>query len=130
MAKAINWPLPFRDEILKEDCLTERIALRLGTLYFDHQFWVPGEVVDIRVNHLKVRKAIVVQPVRKTTPAQLTPEDFKRLKTGLTDTEAVVHYLRKNYNQPVDEQTPLSVVAYKNLPVVPDEIEVADDPHL
>ena len=30
MAKAINWPAAFRDEVIGEDCSGERIALRLG----------------------------------------------------------------------------------------------------
>ena len=57
MAKAINWPTQFRDEVLGEDTDTLRCALRLGTLYYDNQYWVPDAVVDIRVNHLKIRKA-------------------------------------------------------------------------
>jgi hypothetical protein len=130
MAKAINWPLQFREQVLTEDCLQEQAALRIGTLYYDHQYWVPGEVVDIRVNHLKIRKGIVLRDVTKTTPAQLTEEDFKRLKPGLDSSEQVIDYLKKNYNQPVNEQTELSMVFYKNLPVIPDEVEEADDPHL
>jgi hypothetical protein len=56
MAKAINWPAQYRDTVLNEPLNTTFAAVRLGRLYFDNQFWVPDEVVDVRVNSLVVRR--------------------------------------------------------------------------
>jgi hypothetical protein len=129
MAKAIHWPLAFREVVLEEDTTTRRCALRLGSLYFDHQFWVPGEVVDIRVNHLKVRKAEVVGELKLCRIDQLTAEDFAALKPGLDSVEAVVDYLARTYERPVTPETEVTVVYYRNHPIDWNEVEQPDDPH-
>ena len=130
MAKAINWPIQFRDEVIAEDCEHETIALRLGTLYYENQYWVPGEIVDIRVNHKKIRKAVVVGNLRRTTIQDLTLEDFNKLKEILKNQEAIMQFLSQTYNQPVDANTLVTIVTYLNHPVIPEEMEEQDDPHL
>lgn len=130
MAKAINWPIRFRDEVLSEGVDKEYCAFRIGTLYYDNQYWVPDEVVDIRVNHLKVRKAVVTRSVEKRRVSELTDEDFNAQKPGLKSQEEVMAFLSENYDQPVTPETELSIVYYKNLPVVPEEVEQPDDPHM
>lgn len=130
MAKAINWPREFRDEILAEDCEQERCAFRLGDLYYLNRYWVPDEVVDIRVNHLKVRKATITRDLRQCPIRALTAEDFACQKSALSTPEAVTEFLAKTYNQPVTPDTPVTVVYYKNHPIDPDELEQPDDPHL
>lgn len=130
MAKAINWPSAFRDEILAEDCEALRSACRLGTLYYENRYWVPDEVVDIRVNHKKIRKAKVVGDLRQCALKDLTPEDFQRLKSTLKSAEALRQFLAETYAQPVDADTLITLVTYQNLPVVPEEIEAQDDPHI
>lgn len=129
MAKAINWPLQFREEVIAEDCQQERVAFRLGDLYYQNRYWVPDEVVDIRVNHKKIRRAVVVGDLRQCPIAALTPEDFQRQKSRLRTPQAVIDYLSQTYNQPVDAQTLVTIVTYRNQPVIPDELEVDDDPH-
>lgn len=130
MAKAINWPPAFRDDLLAEDSESLRIALRLGELYYENRYWVPDEVVDIRCNHKKIRKATVVGDLRRCPLRELTEEDLGRLKPSLRTRPAVAAFLRETYGQPVDEDTPVTIVTYRNHPLVPDEVEEADDPHM
>ncbi len=130
MAKAINWPLQFREEVLAEDETTLRCAVRLGELYYENRYWVPDEVVDIRVNHLKVRKGIVVGDLKKCVLSELEATDYECLKTSVNSETALVDYLSQTYNQPVDKDTVVTLVYYRNHVVVPDEVEQADDPHM
>ncbi len=130
MAKAINWPLQFRDEVIAEDCEQERVALRLGELYYQNRYWVPDEVVDIRVNHKKIRKAVVQGDLRQCAIGDLTDADLARQKSTLRSREALIRFLAETYNQPVNEQSLVTIVTYKNQPVVPEEMETQDDPHM
>jgi hypothetical protein len=130
MAKAINWPLQFRDEVIAEDCETARCAFRLGDLYYENRYWVPDEVVDIRVDHKKIRKAVVVGDLRRCAIRDLSPEDLRCQKRMLQTKEAVIRFLAETYNQPVDENTPVTIVSYKNQPVIAEEMEAQDDPHM
>jgi hypothetical protein len=123
MAKAINWPLAFRDEILAEDAESLRIALRLGTLYYENRYWVPDEVVDIRVNHLKVRQAVIIGDLRQCAIGALNAQDYAQLKSTLHSRDNVLSFLAANYEKPVDNDTLVTVVTYRNLPVVAEEIE-------
>jgi hypothetical protein len=127
MAKAINWPLQFRDEILKEDCETLRCAFRLGALYYENQYWVDQEIVDIRVNHLKLRKGIVVGSVQQKPLSALGPDELTPQKITLQNKEAVKQFLEATYGQSVEDETPITIVYYKNLPIIPEEIEEPDD---
>jgi hypothetical protein len=64
MAKAINWPLEFHEEVLSEDSDHPKIALRIGDLYFNNGYFANNEVVDIRVNHKIVRKAVITDDLK------------------------------------------------------------------
>jgi hypothetical protein len=97
MAKAINWPLPFRDEVLAEDCEQE---------------------------HKKVRMGRVVGDLRQCAIHALSAEDFSRLKKPLQTPQAVIDFLTTTYNQPVDENTLVTIVTYQNHPVIPEDIEI------
>jgi len=130
MAKAINWPRDFRDEILSEDTEKTYCALRLGTLYFENQYWVPNELVDVRVNHLKVRKAKIIGELKQSRIADLGAPEFSALKKNLQSVDAVQAYLAQTYQQPVTPESLITLVFYQNQPLVPEEIEQADDPHL
>ncbi len=130
MAKAINWPLAFRDEVLAEDTEQTYCAFRLGRLYYDNSYWVPGEIVDIRVNHLKVRKAEVIGSLLCAPLRDLPPDVWARQKSSLQTLSAMMAFLSATYRQPVDEQTEVTVVTYRNHPVIPEELETQDDPHL
>jgi hypothetical protein len=130
MAKAINWPLAFREEIIAEDSASEHIAFRLGGLYYENRYWVPEEVVDIRVNHKKIRKAVVIGDLRQCTLKELSAEDLRKQKQALQSHEAIARFLAETYNQPVDENTLVTVVTYRNHPIILEEMEQADDPHM
>lgn len=130
MAKAINWPLAFRDEVIGEDSETLHCAFRLGSLYYENRYWVPDEVVDIRVNHKKIRKAVVVGDLKQCPIAALTDEQLRLQKTTLRTKDALIRFLSETYNQPVDEKTLVTIVTYRNQPIVTDEMEQQDDPHM
>jgi hypothetical protein len=130
MAKAINWPLQFRDEVIAEDTQREYCALRLGNLYYENRYWVPDEVVDIRVNHKKIRKATIVGDLRQCSISQLGADDLQRLKRDLQKHDAIIRFLSETYNQPVDENTLVTIVTYRNQPIVPEDMEAQDDPHM
>lgn len=132
MAKAINWPAAFRDEVLGEDTHTLRCALRPGDLYYIHRYWVPDEVVDIRVNHRKIRKATIVGDLKLCSLSELTADDLAALKTPLRSVPQLIEYLTQTYPQAglANEQTPVTLVYYKNLAIDPDEVEAEDDPHM
>lgn len=117
MAKSINWPSQFLETVQAEPQQLPVIALRLGTLYYDNQYWVPDEVVDIRVDHQVIRKGQVVAPVRLTTVGALTPTEFEQLKHPLKTVTAVIDYLQQTYQpeEPVTEQTTITIVEYTNL---------------
>ncbi len=127
MAKAINWPKSFREEILAEDGDKTYAAFRLGTIYFEGQYWVSGEEIDIRCNHLKIRRAIIEGDLKACPIKDLTNDDLSRQKTPLKTQQSVIEFLSTNYNQPVDENTMITVVYYKNLPVNEEQIEHEDD---
>ena len=130
MPKAINWPQQFREEVIAET--TEQIccAFRLGNLYYENRYWVPDEVVDIRVNHRRIRKGQVLGDLRQCAIQDLTDEDLSHQKVGLRTKDALIHFLAETYNQPVDENTLVTIVTYKNFPIVPDEMDVQDDAHM
>jgi len=129
MAKAINWPGSFRDEVIGES--TEKLccAFRLGRLYYDNQYWVDGEVIDIRVNHIIIRKALIVGEMKCCPISDLTPEDFDCQKSSIQSQEAVVQFLATTYDQLVTPDMEISIVYYRNQPLDPAVLEVPDDPH-
>jgi len=130
MAKAINWPLTFRDEVIQEDPESLHLALRLGDLYYQNRYWVEDEVVDIRVNHKVIRKGVIVGDLKQKSLQELSSEDFALLKSSLKNLEAVQNFLGQTYQAAVTPDTRVTLVAYRNLPVNPDEIEAEDDPHM
>lgn len=123
MAKAINWPASFREDVLSEDGDALHTAFRLGRLYFENQFWVPEEVVDIRVNHRRVRKGVVRGELKLCPLGEVAAEDLARHKRPVQSVEALIRYLGETYQQTVTVNTEVTVVTYQNLPVVPEEIE-------
>jgi len=130
MAKAINWPAEFRDEVMGEDTEALRCAVRLGTLYYNDRYWAPDEVVDIRVGHLKIRKGQVVGDLKACALKDLSAEDLACQKRSLRTIPELVAFLARTYQQPVTPETVVTVVYYRNLPLVPEEVEVQDDPHM
>ncbi len=130
MAKAINWPQQFRDEVIAEDTEQLRCAFRLGKLYYENQYWVPDEVVDIRVNHRCLRKGKVVGELRQCAIRELSPSDLFMQKQSLQTHAAIIQFLSETYSQPVDENSLVTIVTYQNLPLVPEEMDVQDDGHL
>ena len=88
MAKSINWPVAFLSVVQAEPENQPFLAVRLGKLYFDNQYWVPDEIVDIRVNHEIVRQGKVVSPVQLTTVSKLTTQQLAQLKPSIQSSEA------------------------------------------
>jgi hypothetical protein len=123
MAKAINWPAQYRDTVLNEPLNTTFAAVRLGRLYFDNQFWVPDEVVDVRVNSLVVRRGQVVGELWCGALANLPAEVYPQLKPDLQTPEALLEFLKRTYQQTITPTTEVTVVRYRNHPVDPDRLE-------
>jgi len=128
MAKAINWPEEFYEEILSEDSNSLKLALRLGSLYFDNAYYADGDVVDVRVNHKIVRKARIVGDSRLSKIKDLTAENLSMCKNLLRNHADIANFLANNYNQVVDQDALVTVITYKNLNK--EEAEIIDDPHL
>ncbi len=116
MAKSINWPEVFREEILAENTTDTRLALRLGSLYYDNHYWMADERVDIRANQVKIRDALIVGDLQQRKIDELTAVDFKHLKSTLQSQAAVIAFLQDTYQTPVTAETPVTLVHYRNLP--------------
>ena len=123
MAKAINWPAAYRDEVLSEPTEQLFCAFRLGSLYYDNCYWVDQEEVDIRVDHKIVRRAVVQGDLLQAPLSELPKEVLQQQKQALQSLDAVREFLTSTYNQPIDDTTPVTVVFYKNLPVNTDIME-------
>ena len=120
MAKSINWPLAFLSDVQNEPEHQPFLALRLGSLYYDNQYWVPDEVVDIRVNHQIVRQGKITSPVRLLPLNALTPLELAQFKPSLQSVDALVHFLQSTYQPevPVSLETVVTVVEYENLALI------------
>jgi hypothetical protein len=132
MAKAINWPLRFRQTVLSEDDKSLHSAFRPNRLYYDGGYWVDGERVDIRVNHLVTRKAHIVGNLELCALKDLSEEALKRHKPGVQTIAEVLSYLQQAYPEAhVTPETLLTVVTYRNEPVDEAIIEsTSNDPHM
>ncbi|OGI05372.1 MAG: hypothetical protein A2104_05180 [Candidatus Melainabacteria bacterium GWF2_32_7] len=128
MAKAINWPEEFYDEVINEDLDRPKIALRLGTLYYDNGYYVNGEAVDIRVNHKIVRRAKIIDEMRIAKIKELSDDILSMYKSTLREKSKVISFLASNYNKPVDEEAVVTIVIYQNIPL--ESNEEIDDPHV
>jgi len=128
MAKAINWPLEFYEEVINEDSESKRIALRVGSLYFDNGYYVNGEKVDIRVNHKITRKAVIADDLQLYKIKDLSEDFLLMNKSSLRSKPRIISFLSNNYNQQIDEETVVTVVQYRNLPM--ENSEIMDDPHV
>ncbi len=126
MAKAINWPAPYRETILAEDTEQLRCAFRLGTIYFDGQYWTPDEEVDIRCNHLRVRRGVVRNELVKTTVGALSADILQHQKPDLQSVEAIKAFFKTHYDTDVTDDTELTVVFYQNLPLTPEHQDAPD----
>jgi len=85
MGKAINWPEQFYDEVISENSDDVRIALRLGSLYYNNNYYEPNEVVDIRVNHKIVRRGVIVDNMKLMPIRDLDEDLLKKYKKELND---------------------------------------------
>ncbi len=128
MSKAINWPARFYDEVTKEDVNVEKIVLRLGSLYFDNEYYKEGEIVNIRVDSKIIRDAVISTKMRLMKIKDLTEELLLKNKKDLQVKDKVINFLSKNYNESVDNETLVTVIFYKNLSNL--NLEEADDPHM
>lgn len=126
MAKAINWPAPYRTEILEENTEQLCCALRLGDLYYNGRFWAPDEEVDIRCGHLRVRRGSVIGDMELITLSQLEQRHFTALKNDLNTMDDVTSFFKTHYNEDLTPESQLTVVFYKNLTAVPEDMDAPD----
>lgn len=128
MSKAINWPERFKNEIINEDTSSPKIALRLGSIYHDKNYFHLDDVVDIRVGNLVVRKAQILDDTYVTTITELEDELLPFFKKELDTKEKIVDFLSQTYNQQVTTDSQITVIAYVNRPITQDFEN--DDPHM
>jgi hypothetical protein len=117
MAKSINWPLTFLETVQNESENQPFLALRLGSLYYDNQYWVPDEIVDIRVNHEVIRQGKVLSPVRLSALKALTNQELMKLKPALQTIDALIAFLQNTYapETPVTAETIVTLVEYEHI---------------
>lgn len=127
MAKAINWPKEFYNEVISEDTESEKTAIRLGSIYFDNGYFTDKEIIDIRVDHKVIRKAVILGEAKLLKINELSDEDMSKYKKSMDNKTNLINFLSKNYNQQVNEETEITLITYKNLEIVPSE---DDDPHM
>lgn len=128
MGKAINWPKEFYYEVIGEDTESAKIALRLGSLYYDNSYYCKGDVVDIRVDNAIVRKALITDDMKLMKIKELPNEILNMNKAVLRETTNVINFLSNRYEQPVNEDSIVTVITYKNLPK--EKSDEVDDPHM
>ncbi len=128
MAKAVNWSEEFYDEVMNEDSDLPKIALRIGTLYYDNGYFVPDEIVDIRVNHKAVRKARIEGDMYICKIKDLGSETLSMYKKRLQTAQNAAEFLKNNYQQDINEESVVTVITYVNLSL--ENQSGIDDPHL
>ena len=127
MAKAINWPKEFYEEVISEDMESVRIAIRPGSLYFDNCYYTPDEVVDIRVDHKIVRQGIIVGDLELVKIKDISDENLAKYKKSMSNKKDLIDFLSKNYNQQINDDDEVTLITYKNLEIAaPDD----DDPNM
>ena len=131
MAKAINWPIEFYEEVISEDMDSQKTAARLGSLYFDNGYYTNKEIIDIRVNHKVARKAVIDGEMHLLKIKDISDSDMLKFKKGMQSKSDLINFLIKNYSkyykEPINEETKVTLITYKNLDIVPFE---HDDPHM
>lgn len=121
MSKAINWPEKYAEEILKENKNEIKIAIRLGTLYDENEYYKQDDIVDIRTGDKILRKAQIACPTKTTKIKNIATSDLYRLKGDLHSNDSIVKFLTDTYNKKVDEETTVTIITYKNLDIVEEE---------
>jgi hypothetical protein len=129
MSKAINWPAEYLNEVINENAEDEKIALRTGSIYYDHCYYVPDEVVDIRVNHKVIRQGIITKELKLCKIKELTEEDLSKEKSDLKTLDKIVSYLSRVYDQDITPESEITVVYYRNLSKS-EMSDRVDDPHM
>ena len=127
MAKAINWPKEFYDEVVSEDMESAKIAIRPGSIYYDNGYYSPNEVVDIRVDHKVVRKAVILGDLKLMKIKEISDENLAKYRKSMSNKNDLINFLSKNYNQHINEDNEVTLITYRNLEMaLPDD----DDPHM
>lgn len=129
MTKAINWPASFLNDVINENTVDTKIALRLGSIYYDHCYYVPDEIVDIRVDHKIIRPGVIVGEMKLCKINELLQEDLIKQKPSLQTIDNIVKYLSQTYNQEVTPDTQVTIVYYHNLNT-DQSLNKVDDPHM
>lgn len=127
MAKAINWPRELYDEIVLEDMTSPRIAVRIGSIYYDNKYYTDKEIVDIRVNHKIARKGVIFGEMKLSKIKDISDENLAKCKKSMRKKIDLIEFLSKNYNQQLNEESEVTLITYKNLDIVP---FLDDDPHM
>lgn len=126
MPRAINWPRQFLNEIMNEDDSSERIAIRLGSLYFDNKYFDKEDTIQIRADGNVVREAKITRDLKLSTINDLDDNLLKLNKQHLQTRHAVIEFLSRVYHKKVENDSEITLIFYKNLALQDFDI---DDPH-
>jgi len=129
MAKAINWPKEFYEEVMSEDTDSQKIAIRPGSIYYENGYYTDKEIIDVRVNHKIVRKGFIDGDMRLLKIKDISDEDLNKYKSALRDKTNLINFLSDNYKLELNEESEVTLISYKNLDIaIPDDDD--DDPHM
>lgn len=118
MSKTICWPSDFAQEVLDESPCSIRFAIRPGSLYYDTKYFKKGEQVDIRIDSLIVRKAIIQDELKLLQIKDLMQVHYNLLKKGINSQEKLIKFLSKRYNQQITEESQITLIAYMNMNLI------------
>lgn len=127
MAKAINWPQEFKNEVINEAEDSIKIAIRPGRLYHDTKYYHKGEIVHIRIDNTIIRTAVIQEEMKVCKIKDISKVDLNLLKNSLQSTESIKNFLSKRYNICIDENTEVTIITYRNLGLTDEALQ--DDPH-
>lgn len=128
MPKSINWSEEFYNEVINEEVKSFKIALRPGSLYADNNYFRKNDIVDIRINHKIVRKALVCNDTIIAKIEELPDNIISLFKSSYQSRELIIEFLKKTYNKPINKNSIVTIIPYINLPLTIDK--KVDDPHM
>lgn len=127
MAKTINWPQQFHDEVINEVEDSIKLAIRPGRLYYDTHYYKKGDIVDIRIENTVVRRAMVHDDLKIITVKDIQQVELNLFKKSLQSKEAIINFLSERYDLCADENTEVTLIAYRNMDLV--DTSENEDPH-
>lgn len=113
MSKTINFPEFMENEIINEDDIYPKIAIRLDKVYLN--YYKKLDIVDIRAGEKILRKGIITKDVYELKLGQLDREILQYAKKYMQDINNLTKLLKEIYKLNINSDTKLYIVTYKNI---------------